>query len=645
MASTTKQMNIKAGTAHATVNATVNDGMPAFPCPDPAGYRYVGARYVPLFADPMEWNSANTYEPLTIVLHEGNSYTSKQFVPVGVDIDNTTYWAETGNYNAQVEQYRQEVLKYLNSIKFSIGTLTSSMELNDPTTNAETLETYLSQGPVFVDTDVTFNNTLNIPNGAFIQGFGSLNGPISMSAELQESNVDISVTSPNKLNSSTPFNIDSVALIYEQGVNRQAVMTITSGGDLLNSAYYTNCNKADIYRSCGDITIRDITINGVTNIEHAANIVYDNVTVNGKTYVTGCVKVTFDTCVFNFNTLEDKLDVRSGCSLVSVINCVTNGGGTVSDNGAIKFNETFDSYINVVSSIADIDGGGYYHSVFIDSNYTEDGYPLNRSRNILIERCTVANDIFVSVSDNVVIMNCKGNVHTKNSTVTVKNCELGSLYIENSEGQRQIIETCAIATLTTSSANNCRFIGCVINSSITNANNLSFYNCDFDRNETDVTLTNCDNLIIKHCRYLSNLNITSCDIVDIDIEGDLNIIFRQCSNIYGVIREMTKGETFHVSFYQTDTGIIDCVSSSQDLFIYDDKSNNNLIVNDTMGGSATNGIAGAITFGEGAPTTGYHRSGQIVFNSKPQVNQTLMWICTTSGEPGTWNAFGTITNG
>ena len=71
--------------------------------------QYIGARYVPLFAEPAEWNAERTYEPLTIVLHEGNSYTSKQFVPRGADIDDDEFWALTGNYNSQVEQYRREV--------------------------------------------------------------------------------------------------------------------------------------------------------------------------------------------------------------------------------------------------------------------------------------------------------------------------------------------------------------------------------------------------------------------------------------------------------------------------------------------------------------------------------------------------------
>lgn len=70
--------------------------------------QYIGSRYVPLFADPIEWSSANTYEPLTIVLHEGNSYTSKQAVPKGIDISDEKFWAITGNYNAQVELYRRE---------------------------------------------------------------------------------------------------------------------------------------------------------------------------------------------------------------------------------------------------------------------------------------------------------------------------------------------------------------------------------------------------------------------------------------------------------------------------------------------------------------------------------------------------------
>lgn len=74
--------------------------------------QYIGARYVPLFADPIEWDKTQQYEPLTIVTNNGNSYTSRQFVPTGIEITNEAFWALTGNYNAQIEQYRKEVIAY-----------------------------------------------------------------------------------------------------------------------------------------------------------------------------------------------------------------------------------------------------------------------------------------------------------------------------------------------------------------------------------------------------------------------------------------------------------------------------------------------------------------------------------------------------
>ena len=77
---------------------------------------YIGARYVPLFADPVEWDNTRTYEPLTIVMYQGDSYTSKQSVPVGINILNETYWVPTGNYNAQTEAYRRETREVQNSL-------------------------------------------------------------------------------------------------------------------------------------------------------------------------------------------------------------------------------------------------------------------------------------------------------------------------------------------------------------------------------------------------------------------------------------------------------------------------------------------------------------------------------------------------
>src|SRR5699024_779961 len=68
---------------------------------------YVGHRYVPKVMG--EWDKTETYEGLSIVTNEGTSYTSKKRVPKGIDILNEEYWVVTGNYNAQIEEYRKDV--------------------------------------------------------------------------------------------------------------------------------------------------------------------------------------------------------------------------------------------------------------------------------------------------------------------------------------------------------------------------------------------------------------------------------------------------------------------------------------------------------------------------------------------------------
>lgn len=89
--------------------------MPNPNLPIAGGYNvYVGARYVPLIMG--QWSETVAYEPMSVVVYEGNSYTSRTFVPAGVPVTNETYWVATGNYNAQVEQYRQEVVNLGNTV-------------------------------------------------------------------------------------------------------------------------------------------------------------------------------------------------------------------------------------------------------------------------------------------------------------------------------------------------------------------------------------------------------------------------------------------------------------------------------------------------------------------------------------------------
>lgn len=74
-----------------------------------AEYSLVGAKFVPSFANPVEWNSNNAYDELTVVMHNGSSYTSRQYVPVGTEITDKNYWVCTGNYNAQYESVKNQL--------------------------------------------------------------------------------------------------------------------------------------------------------------------------------------------------------------------------------------------------------------------------------------------------------------------------------------------------------------------------------------------------------------------------------------------------------------------------------------------------------------------------------------------------------
>ena len=83
--------------------------------------QYIGARYVPKFYDfegSTEWRPGVEYENLTVVTRNRNSYTSRKPVPanVGEPETNPEYWAATGLYNEQIEEYRQDVTELTNRV-------------------------------------------------------------------------------------------------------------------------------------------------------------------------------------------------------------------------------------------------------------------------------------------------------------------------------------------------------------------------------------------------------------------------------------------------------------------------------------------------------------------------------------------------
>ena len=155
---------------------------------------YIGARYVPIFANPLTWDNTRDYEPLTIVQYQGNSYTSRQYVPIGIDILNEAFWALTGNYNAQVEQYRTEVQSFNNRITentSNIATLSEIIPDNAFSAN-NTVKDYIDNSVATINNNISAINEI-IPNSAF-----STNNTV-------KDYIDNSVANVNTLNQNRVF--------------------------------------------------------------------------------------------------------------------------------------------------------------------------------------------------------------------------------------------------------------------------------------------------------------------------------------------------------------------------------------------------------------------------------------------------------
>lgn len=95
-----------------------------------ANLQYIGARYVPKFyensMDPSscEWESGVSYEALTIVTYNGNSYTSKKAVSgdIGDPSGNPAYWVLTGDFNASLIALQNEVSGISDNLNATINT-------------------------------------------------------------------------------------------------------------------------------------------------------------------------------------------------------------------------------------------------------------------------------------------------------------------------------------------------------------------------------------------------------------------------------------------------------------------------------------------------------------------------------------------
>ena len=160
--------------------------------------QYVGARYVPKIVG--EWNKALQYEALSVVTYMGNSFTSKVPVPANsVEINNTDYWVNTANYNAQVAEYKEIVEKEIEDRKNADTEILDN--LTDEIKNRKSADTEISNN---------LTNEINNRNNADIEISENLTKEIN---NRKSADTEISNNLTNEINNRKNADKDNILWI------------------------------------------------------------------------------------------------------------------------------------------------------------------------------------------------------------------------------------------------------------------------------------------------------------------------------------------------------------------------------------------------------------------------------------------------
>lgn len=316
--------------------------------------QYVGARYVPKIMG--EWNKTLQYEALSVVTYMGNSFTSKVPVPANVEINNTDYWVNTGNYNAQVEEYRKEALA-TKELANNTNSDLQAFKTNQTNTNTE------------------FNNKIDLTTSAL----NKLKNDVFSGDTPSVITVAKSGGRFNTINEAITFakkyctRNNRVTILICSGVyNESIVLTKNPGIDLIgigmpeivSNAEYPNA-PAYIY---GDTYIEGIFFHSTGKTSYAFHL-------DGSTYTGSGTTINVVNCKF---TAENQPALGCGCTRgcnYTFKNCEFYGS-----DGIYVHNEASENVAKQYFNAIGCKINGSQHAVAIDDaaklNYGATGSPL-----------------------------------------------------------------------------------------------------------------------------------------------------------------------------------------------------------------------------------------------------------------------------
>jgi hypothetical protein len=365
---------------------------------------YVGKRYVPkLFVNPNDgsanWINTVQFESLTVVLWQGASYTSKQDVPIGIDIGNIKYWVRSADYNAQVAIYEQNVRDYHQYVIDQIGIINDSYDAfkNDVNDEFNSLSININKG---------IKDYVNIIEyGAKLDGI--TDDSLAFENALKDGNVyipsraiifigsTININNPQRI-----IDFNESVIIGGNGVTMFQIGTLDMTASLLNitlkNAFVNLSNSASFLQSFNSyfINFENIRITGLKDSNYGIKI------VNG------------------FNISFNKVHIGGTNSGVSNISGNNASGIIISTNGTVNTNVIGTTNITNVS----IDNCLIQHVKY--------GIYYNNVGNTTYDTNTMSNLGF-SYVDNVIVTNENNCINQKISVLRAEYC--GTLFANNGD--------------------------------------------------------------------------------------------------------------------------------------------------------------------------------------------------------------------
>lgn len=312
---------------------------------------YVGARYVPIVVG--EWDNTRTYEPLMVVTHQGNSYTSRQYVPTGIEITNESYWVLSANYNAQVEEYRKEVLALTNRVAKN-ETDISNLEtgLQDETTNRFNADNNLSARiDAALKSDLTlarFGANVNEDATQAVINMMQAVGFVKLDADYQITKVSFENAPIIIIGNNHKFTYgDGSGIMFEGS---------TKAGQGNNGLVYIENCKFDGLMGAPNSSVKGLM---AVSANRCDNVIvkgceFKNFAEDGF-FISGCLKVVVEDCTFDNIGTWNYQTTRNGFSTFSWY-LTTNGEKLGTADGTIRIaNNTFTNITDEGFRIDDFD--------------------------------------------------------------------------------------------------------------------------------------------------------------------------------------------------------------------------------------------------------------------------------------------------